>query len=407
MKYILISPLRVQSGDWERFSRYITKLFDGAETKQSIVQALGAKWEYHGNQNYKYHSLEPSVSVAGDIFVEPLKAALAAAFRRVRRNAFALQALNDGALLVLFNTGEACVIEVHDAPDDLEECVKSLVTERDAANALIAQAAQALAKIANKAGASFEGSETMTHSLLVASAQEPLLQEMAERCFKAEGLDYSPDKDHAVQFTPGWSFSVCISPSPNDFWDAVAVMVRAQTEWYSVRIARNFCLRTLSETDLTSNLNALLELERLVIGYQTEFRLWRHRMQEYRANLKPSLTHQAEKIEQMWKTSEAKDYVNETLAQTRNLIQSSYSRRLLLQERRQSLMIFLLTSLGVLSMASIAATYWDWLTAADLFQDTDVASAKGVTFVKTMLWSLSGLTVALIAWFFWSRTSRD
>lgn len=383
-------------------------LFDSNNTLESAKEALGSGWNLQPDVNYKYHSLKTESFKDGNVFSRPLLDTISEAFKRVRRNAFAILQLQENAIVVLFNTSDACLIELHEANGEIEEILDEITELREASSELISHASNHFQRLLSRTGTSFKDSETITHTVIVSEVFDEAAELVASRCFSAEGLKYErqPLNEH-VSFAPGWSFSVCISNVEEKFWDSVAVMARAQCEWYSARVARDFCLRTLGDTDLREPIEGLLDLERVVVGYQTEFRLWRHRMEEYRANLKPGLTDQTEKIEKKWKTSEAKDYVNETLNQVRNLIQSSYSRRLLIQERRQSIMIFLLTSLGVLSISSIAATYWNWLKLAGIYQDSLVATPNGNLTVKAMLGGLIVLMLALLTWFGASRMKKD
>ncbi len=408
MRFILVSPVRVVSDGWEEFSRDITKLFDAKSGTDAAQNALGRGWIFQPDVNYKYHSLEQEKVVVGKVFEQPFMDALSAAFKRVRRNGFAIRSLRENAVAVVFNTSEACVVEIHEVHGDTDQVLEVIANERNRSNELVNEAIHHLQDLASRTSTSFENGETITHTLIASDVSDETTDQVAKRCFDAEGLEYAPKPlGPFVYFTPGWSFSVCQSEVETKFWDSVAVMVRAQCEWYAVRIARDYCLRTLGDTNLRSRVGQLLDLERAVVGYQTGFRLWRHRMEEYRANLKPGLTDQAKSIEGMWKTLEAKDYVNETLGQARNLIQSSYSRRLLIQERRQSVMIFLLTALGVLSVSSVAATYWNWLILAKLVEQSMVSTPEGSQRVVVMLVGLVVVMGVWISWFVFSRFKKD
>ncbi|MCT4556885.1 MAG: hypothetical protein N4A61_02385 [Pelagimonas sp.] len=377
-------------------------------TEEQAQTYLGAGWSFQPDVNYKYHTLSQEMTSRGDVFAQGLHQSLATAFCCVRRNAFASLNLGDTAALFLFNTGDACVVELHEADGAVEDILKQIENAREASADLVSRASLSLNRLAVRSGSEFRLRETITHTILCDDHRSPVIDQVAARCFHAEGLEFAPQgTEQDVCFIPGWSFSVCISEIRGKFWDCVGVMTRAQSEWYSVRVARDFCLRTLGKIDLAEPIGGLLDLERLVVGYQTEFRLWRHRMQEYRANLKPELTRQAAQIEDKWHTHEAKDYVNDTLAQGRNLIQSSYSRRLLIQERRQSLMIFLLTALGLLSVSSVAATYWNWLTLAGLYHDSALQTPQGNGVVLMMLIGLFVLTVALLVWYYFNRIRKD
>lgn len=394
LTFALISPLRVVSSDWEKFSKYVSKSMKGSRKPLE----LAGEWSFFQGKDYKYHPFEPEEYRHENPFESTLRDSLSSALSRVRKVTFAVRQIEDRSVLLLFSTGEACVIELHTVEPD--QALTAIPATREKSSGLVAKAAEFLKELARASKIRFEFGETMTHTILVAEHGNPEFETVAQLCFKAEGLEYSgPSQGDLVHFLPGWSYSACISSQPKRLWDRVALMTRAQCEWYDVRTAQEFCLNRLAETDENQSVSELIDLERRVVRYQTEFRLWRHRMQEYRANLKPELSKCASLIEERWQTAPQKDYVNETLAQARDLIQTSYSRRILTQERRQSLMIFVLTALGIMSIASISATYWDWLRLANLTEDQIVSSQIGQGVVVTMLMGLFLTTFILVVRF--------
>lgn len=404
MKFVLFSPLRLVPSDWAKFSSSLYEIFRTPD----ITTALGKEWQVHSGIDYKYHAIQKTGKIVKSASHESVLREIVAAFRRIRRTRFAVSSLNKNTVVLLFETGEACVVGIHDANYPAPDIIDNIVEMRDGAAALVTTASKLLAKIAKKFDVSYEGGETITHTMLVSDENTQTFEDVAQCCFNSEGLELVfPQENRITTFIPGWSFSICLTKTSESLWDTIAIMTRAQCEWYEVRVAQDFCLRTLGKIDLEQPVKQLIQDERTLVQYQTEFRLWRHRFQEYRANLKPELTEHAKKIEDKWETQIAKNAVFETLIQTRDLIQTSYSRRLLIQERRQSAMIFALTALGFFSIASIAATYWNWLTLANFTANEDVATPLGRNIVVIGLISLVIGTGSLIIWFLRIRSRPD
>ncbi|MEM7753565.1 MAG: hypothetical protein AAF230_09140 [Pseudomonadota bacterium] len=409
MKFALVSPLRPRAEDWARLADFLAAEFTTARTPMF----LGNGWKYNVGTDHKYHPLTVKSPASDDQSDGPIAPFLEDAFLRVRRNSFAIKPLGVSVALVVFGTGEACVVELHEANGATEDILRQIEQTRDASPSILSTATASLEALAKAAEVKFLARETTTHTILLSDSLDDETRAVATRCFQAEGLEFDANleayggghKDPV--FVPGWSYSICVSPSPTVYWDCMCLMVRAQCEWYSVRVARDYCLRKLAETNLRQRISPLIRTERNIVEYQTAFRLWRHRMEEYRANLKPELTGHVARVDTVWNTGHAMDYVNETLAQARDLIQTSYSRRILLQERRQSLMIFILTALGVFSVASIATTYWDWMTLAEFASDDQVASPGGRMAVIAALGGLLFGMVCLVAWFVISRRKLD
>lgn len=402
INFVLVSPLRVVPSDWARLSKYLSKSLKGSQKPPE----LSGDWAFVEGRDYKYHPLEAQDFSHGEPFAATLLESLTSALSRVRKLKFAARQIEENSVLLVFSTGEACVIELHEV--DAGQAPTAIPTIREESSLQVKKAANLLKGLTKASKIRFELGETITHTVLLAEHENPAFDTVAKLCFKAEGLEYSSSGQiDTVHFIPGWSYSVCISSQPQRLWDRVALMTRAQCEWYDVRTAQEFCLNRLAETDENQSVSELVDLERRIVRYQTEFRLWRHRMQEYRANLKPELKECADIVERKWQTAPSKNYVHETLAQARDLIQTSYSRRVLIQERRQSLMIFVLTALGIMSIASIAATYWDWLRLAKLTEDGTVASQMGQAAVATMLVGLFLIMCVLVLRFILIRRKPE
>lgn len=399
MKVALISPVRIASEDWAKFSNHVILTFNSGQRPK----ALGDEWVFGLGTDYKYHPItDAKHPVTDDTTIETLEDGLTSAFRRVRRNIFASRTITDDVVAVIFDTGEACVIELCEFSGEIEDCLLQLESARVATARHVTVAGKFLQPLFEAGNAMYVSGETTTHTVLLCDGGLDVDQEIAQHCFQAEGLTFEPG-----DFVPGWSFSVCMSQHPTAIWDCVALMVRLQCEWYTMRVIRDFCLRAFKEASDGRSIRKLIDHEREIVTYQTELRLWRHRMQEFRANLKPALTDNAKLLEAKWEVISEKDFANDSLAQARNLIQTSYSRKLLLQERRQSLMLFVLTAFGVLSLASMATGYWEWLTLAKLFDDSQIASQMGQTIVKWSLWTSGALFIMLCVTVAVIRSGRD
>ena len=69
--------------------------------------------------------------------------------------------------------------------------------------------------------------------------------------------------------------------------------------------------------------------------------------------------------------------VHDTPEQARAFIQTSYSSRMLVQERRQSMLLFALTTISVLGLASPADSICGWLARAKLVDPAAVTQGYG------------------------------
>lgn len=373
-----------------------------------LPKKIHQDWRIHEGVDYKYHPVWGDLSQISEPAPQSFVASLEAAFSRVRRNSFVTCKLAENSVAALFDTGDACVLQFFEPDGRTEDVLKAIEERRLASEEDVRLAAEKLTRDLGARTAKFQVGETITHVVLIADEMSETFSAVAHKCFSTEGLSFEfNDKGRENNFVSGWSFSVCVSSNLSNIWDTVGVMARLQCEWYTVRVTRDFCLRTLSGTDLRQSVDQLILHEREIVKYQTELRLWRHRMEEFKANLKPGLTNTAGLVEEMWEVRDAKDYVNDTLAQARDLIETSYSRRMLLQERRQSLMLFCLTALGLLSLASIAAVYWDWMTLAGFFNNKDVATDVGQTIVAVGLSTLFLLLLLLLVTFARIRRRPD
>ncbi len=400
----MVSPLRVSPKHWARFARKISSAFDEGE----LPDGFAAGWSFRRGVDYKYHPISDTSVAQSGLTLDQIETALPEAMGRVRRCSFAYQVLFPGALLFVLDTGEAMVVEMHDLAGDTNSILSEIERVRAAASHSVRNAWSRLSDLAKSTEIEPEQGETITHTILLSVANDSTKEEVAFRCCRAEGLDLQDLRAaQGSEFVTGWSYSVFSSALNQRLWDGVAVVARAQCEWYSVRVARRYCLGTLANSDLKRSVRDLVAREQSIVSYQTTLRLWHHRMGEYRANLKPELTDQAQKIEDMWDVKGALDYVLATLTQARDLIETSYSRRILLQERRQSQMLFFLTVLGVLSVASIAASYWDWLTLARLTDDASVSTQIGQIVVAAGLGALVIAFSCLIALYIRIRRSPD
>ena len=397
MKALLISPLRLADPSaWPRLTRHISGIFNEA----SLPEGCDDEWIFNIGTTHRYQSVDGGSTRAGKAYSPLIFEGLLEAFSQMRRNGFALRKLGDTSVVVLFDTADAAYIRLVDIEGDHESATALIVDERESELRRVYAAGEALEPFMSGASVSFEADETITHVLLFGDQDGGTFAEVARTVFRSEGLSYDEERSATPSsFTPGWSYSVSVTDNLEQFWTSAAVMIRAQCEWYTTRTARVYCLRILSETDLGESVTKHIKQERDIVSYQTELRMWRHRMQEFRANLKPSATESAQQVATKWDMEENVRYVHDTLSQARDFIQTSYTGRLLLQERRQSLMLSIITALGILSMASVAAVAWDWLTLANISEDQDVATPLGRALVIGGL-SFVSLTFAIFLGYF-------
>ena len=163
LAFALISPLRVVSSDWEKFSKHVSKSLKGPGKPLE----LSDEWTFVEGRDYKYHPLEPEKLLHGNPFEATFHDSLTSALSRVRKAAFAVRQLEDSSLLLLFSTGEACVIELHTVEPD--QALTAIPTTRKKSPELVAKAAEFLTELAQVSKIRFELGETITHTILVLS----------------------------------------------------------------------------------------------------------------------------------------------------------------------------------------------------------------------------------------------
>lgn len=401
MKAIFLAPIRVIPAHWSAWTRLVAQVHQRGDAKETLAPV----WHVVYGTEHLYHKvtdlgpLHENAAPRED-FARPLDG-LFAALGRVRRNAFASQMLSDERALFIFDSADILLVEVVDLPCDYMGALREIEAHRKVfeagprgieprLNDLIDRAnKRARTEAQPEISVGFDLKETIAHCVLLGDRDDAIFQKVVAQCFRVGGLPYDPED--AKLFEPGWSFSV-IKQNALDTtsWEIVALMGRLQCEWFTTRINRDFCLRSFGEIDTTQSVIELVDTESQLVAQQRQFRLWRHRMRDYRANLKPGLTRYADRVEANWKVQSDMKYVDETLSQAREFIQNAYSGGMLKEEREQSGMLLLISSVGVLGMAGALGGVWSWIERADLAEDVVFTTPLGQRFVFIIL-VLNGL----------------
>jgi hypothetical protein len=377
MIFALISPLRVRAAPLPQVLKSVAALF--AAPPAPLPQG----WHMATGVRSSFRAVTPARGAATADAATGFFAQLEVALSRVRRAGFALRMLPDAAqdgveaALVILASGDMAVVQWIDtgnAQDPLST-LAALDHHRAASETRLGAAAPLIPQILTKLpqGDLFEPAATITHAVLF--CETPADHAAARACFESEGLPFDPAPD--AQFQPGWSYSAVINADPATKLSYLAMMTRVQCTWFTTRTHRDYCLRTLRTHDEAAAVDTLIATERQIVARRTLLRLWQHDFQEYRANLSPDLTRAADAVEALWQVGADQTYVHETLSQARENIQNAYASRLLIQERRQSVMISALTAISILGIASTAGEFWRWLTLAQIADNADIATPLG------------------------------
>jgi len=398
VKFIFISPIRVPPQGWSKFSSQIARLFRDREISKHL-----SEWRVEHGDKGRYNEIITAAPVTSDDFSK----ALANVMCKIRRNGFAIKSIDTNSCVVLFDSADIAVIEMHEVEDDCEESHLEILDEMRANTKYnVDRAVTKLDSLLNLCGLHIDRNETTSHTILSSLTNNTKFTSVVKSCFLSEGLEQNMhETPNGSTFSAGWSFTTLVGEDIQLVW-VISLMTRLQCEWYTTRINRDYCLRIFGDTNLDQTVFNLINDENQIVNHQTELRLWQHRMREFRANLKPELSELARLVEVKWQVLEEQNYIHETMSHARNFIQTSYTGRLLIQERRQSALLFLLTAIGVLSIASAATEIWSWLTLANITNDTQVATASGKKAVLIGISSLGVSFIALCMAFFIIRNKR-
>jgi hypothetical protein len=196
--------------------------------------------------------------------------------------------------------------------------------------------------------------------------------------FALEGLDFAEQNNCPGAFAPGWSFSAVNSSNPQEVGLFAAVVMRLQCVWYQQRGQREFCIDQTSLLARQEKIEIEITTSHQVTRRLFDFTLWEHELREFSANLKPWLKVAFDALYKQWDMAEESDYIEKTLRHTQELLASGYQSRLLIQERRQSRLLFVIAAIELLGIIGSLMSIWTALTWGNLVSGTFWTSEPGL-----------------------------
>jgi hypothetical protein len=226
------------------------------------------------------------------------------------------------------------------------------------------------------------------HTLMPFDKLAPAQPQTVATFFAREGLQFDMPEDKAEPFFPGWSFSALACTNPSDIGLFAAVVMRLQCVWYQQRGQRDFCIaqtgllarRASVETDITTSHDVIRRL--------FDFTLWEHELREFSANLKPWLKSAFDAIYKYWDMAAESAYVEKTLKQSHELLASGYQSRMLIQERQQSRLLFVIAAVGLLGIGGSLMSIWTALSWGDIVTQSFWKTAVGFAILVGLVGSI-------------------
>lgn len=402
MRFVFISAIRVAPERWIAWRRHVNALF-----------ARGAAME-----GFTCHDgLRPEVMIAagGAARADDMGQVLAALKAQDLYHK-ALPALGGGddgsAHLILLKSGELCRVDLVDMPDtaaptEQDETQTNIIAWQAA---LQDQIRATLPGICAKLAAFMPEGATPAqliipercaiHTLMPYDAQNASECATVARFFALEGLDLDEQNAAPGPFAPGWSFSALACTDQMDIGLFAAVVMRVQCVWYQQRGQRDFCINQTSllakretvETDITTSHEVVRRL--------FDFTVWEHELREFSANLKPWLKSAFDALHRFWDMAEESAYIEKTLKQSHELLASGYQSRLLIQERQQSRLLFVIAAIGLLGIAGSLMSIWTALRWGNLVPEGYWASETGSAIVLGIIMANAAVLVVVLARFF-------
>lgn len=277
---------------------------------------------------------------------------------------------DDSANLILLKTGELCrVDQVEMSAEEVLSQHEKIQTQIRSSLPLIAQKMMHFMPDGLSADELVIDGQNAIHTLMPYDEQDKTQIGIIETFFAREGLVFGEQRNNLGPFAPGWSFSALASTDPREVCLFAAVAMRLQCVWYQQRGQRNFCIEQTALLAKQETVEAEITTSHEVTRRLFDFTLWEHELREFSANLKPWLKVAFDSLYQFWDMSEESVYIEKTLKHSHELLASGYQSRMLIQERQQSRLLFVIAAVGLLGIVGSLMSIWTALTLGNLVTD--------------------------------------
>lgn len=372
---VFITAFRVKSEDWSAWRSHIAGLFE--------QRTAHADWDLHIGQ-HEETLIDPSRRAS-----DPVGAYLGALrghdiYRRVISGR-ELEGLPMESQLVILRGGEIALVEVVNLEtQEAGRCMRYRDAYFEARPQLFSTLASAFA-VFRPRGAPLEKYlefEKNATQMLIAydpGSKNDLAE--VEATFACEGLSFAERRaaGEPSDFTAGWSFSALASLDPRQIGLFAALMVRLQAFWYHQRVMRDRCIEDAATFTSEADIKTKVETGHGLVQRQFEYTVWAHEMREFAANLKPFLKLGHDAVAKQWELDAEALYIEKSMTKAHELITSGYQSRILLQERRQSSLLFIIAAVGLLGMVGSVVSMMTLLTWGGLLDIASLQTTGGRT----------------------------
>lgn len=370
MKFIFLTPIRIAPKHWVTWRQHMSDLFSQTTPIKGFTCHREPREEFligaHVSEEAKTKNMG---QVLASLKAQDLYSMILPPLGMHAENS---------ANLVILKTGEVCRVDVVEltAEEALENHAK-IVSDIKGAHLDYAEEIDDFVPIALKKSFLIDPVRTAIHTLIAYDYSDAEQRSVVGEFFKREGLTLPHDVDADTPFHPGWSYSSLNSMVPREVGLFSAVVMRLQCVWYQQRGQRDYCIEQTAllakqgtvETDISSSHEVIKRL--------FDFTLWEHELREFSANLKPWLKKSFDALYGFWDMAEESAYIERTLRHSHELLASSYQSRILIQERQQSRLLFVIAAVGLLSIAGSLMSIWTALTWGSIVTESYWATDTG------------------------------
>ncbi|KEJ88896.1 hypothetical protein [Sulfitobacter donghicola] len=301
---------------------------------------------------------------------------------------------NDRSTLVVLQTGEVCRVDFvemdHEKTQDQHADILAIIRKE------LPEIAKHLSHVKPKnldLDKLVLVENTAIHTLMCFDQTDSRQQARVSEFLGLEGLQLRESDPENRPFAPGWSYSSLARTDLLSITRFAAVVMRLQGVWYQQRGQRDFCIEQTSllakhqtiESDITSSHEVVRRLFDVTV--------WGHELRDFSANLKPWLKVAFDDLYQFWDMAEESDYVEKTLRYSHELLASGYQSRILIQERQQSRLLFIVAAVGLLGIFGSLMSIWTALEWGTIVSNGYWATDSG----NIILFSLIAANVVILA----------